>query len=257
MRILVVNDDGIGSAGIAELASALSAEHEIVVCAPESERSAISHGITLRTPLRMHSYAFPGGIEAYCVNGTPADCVKLALSEHGRFDAVFAGINHGGNLGWDVLYSGTVSAAAEAAILKIPAVAVSCYSYSPKYFGASRKYAAIIAKYVERYGVPDYGILNLNVPNLPEEEVKGLKAAKLSMQEYSGKYEKRVDTRGREYYWPPGELYASCETEPETDLCLLMEGYATITPLKFDFTDRKNMEPMSKQIEELITSEGL
>ena len=245
MKLLLTNDDGILAEGIRVLSQALS-KHELYLFAPEGERSAISHGITLGMPLRAEKVSFENVKEAYKVGGTPADCVKLAQHMIGGFDAVFSGINHGSNLGCDVLYSGTVAAACEGMLLGIPSVAVSVDSGQTSYFSnALVECIQKSAEYIEKYGLPDMTILNINAPNLPDSEIKGYKFAPMGRQQFSNAYVRRQDPRGRDYFWAPPPHYSW--DEGEMDYFWFEKGYITISPITYNFNDKELQKRLEDQ----------
>ncbi len=242
MNILLANDDGIDAKGIHELADALKGLGKIYVSAPDSQRSASGHGITVSKPITVTETTFPGAARAFCMSGTPADCVKLGVKllqkENIKIDMVFSGINHGGNLGTDTLYSGTVSAAIEGSICGIPSVAVSVCSHEVKTF----EYAKVLArKACEKTAgrlSPDT-VLNINVPNLPPEEVKGVKYTRLGEREYKEFFVPIKEGKDFAEYRYSGDpvIY---EGLPDTiDVIAMQDGYATVTPLHRDLTDYK------------------
>ena len=242
MKILVVNDDGIHSQGLQALVQALSEQHDVYVCAPESERSAASHAITLLTPLFLRRVELPGAREAYTVTGTPADCTRMGIYKMGKPDVVFSGINHGANTGVDILYSGTVSAAAEGMVQGVPSAAVSVLRTEAYDFGAACEYALKLADYLSNHQLPARTLLNLNCPSAGCGQAKGLKFAPMGWQKYEGEYELRQDPRGREYYWAPFDGDGTTDDLEGTDLYWLNRGYATLTPLRFDLTDQPLMK---------------
>lgn len=249
LRILLSNDDGIFAPGILALKKALDAEgHQVTVCAPDRPRSASSHAITLHKPLRAVETRLPDGSIGWAVSGTPADCALLGLdaicAETG-IDLVISGINHGPNLGWDVIYSGTVAAAMEAVILGFPAIAVSTTSYERDlhYDTAARFIARELVPKVAEHGLPRNTLLNVNVPNLPEAQVKGVKLTAKSERRYKDRMEKRVDPRGGAYYWLGG--LPTEEPAPEgTDSAATTEGYIAVTPLHLDMTAHRLLADM-------------
>ncbi|MGI6188524.1 MAG: 5'/3'-nucleotidase SurE [Clostridiales bacterium] len=242
MRILVCNDDGIYSNGILQLASSMSRIGETTVVAPDEERSATGHAITLHKPLRVKPVNLPKlNIRAYAVNGTPADCVKIGydIVMERKVDLVISGINKGPNLGTDVLYSGTVSAAFEGAILGLPSIAVSLVSYDSDDYAYAGKIAVQVAERLMENSLPLGTILNINVPAVPEKDIKGIKTVRLGVRRYAENYIKRIDPRGRPYYWLTGEAIDEDETagcEIDTDISAIIHNYVTITPIHFDLT---------------------
>ena len=261
MNILVVNDDGIDAIGIRKLAEALSGISDVYVCAPHRQRSATGHGITIGRIVCIDTFPFEGVKQAVSMEGTPADCVKIGIEVYRdrgiEMDAVFSGFNHGMNLGTDTLYSGTVSAALEGALCGLPSAAISIssnesYHRTPTHFDYAMKLTKMIAKSpayaAGRRGgkaVPDinfirekHTILNVNVPDLPEEEILGTKVCPLSYRAYDEWFRATEDEDGRIGYHYSGAPLIVGEAAPEdSDIIAHGMGYATITPLKFDLTD--------------------
>ncbi len=245
MRILISNDDGIFADGIVALRERLEKVEEIkkiYVVAPDRERSAIGHGITMHRPIRARAlnYSSPKS-RGWSVDGTPADCVKLALEEllDDPPDLVVSGINQGANLGTDVLYSGTVSAAVEAVICGFSAVAVSLTSYRDHDFTAAADFTAGLVLTVKREGMPQGTLLNVNVP---PGRPAGVKTVRLGSMKYINIFDRRTDPRGREYYWMAGEV---CDLEgncPDTDVGASSRGYITVTPVQIDLTNHNDLE---------------
>ncbi len=236
MRILLSNDDGIEAAGRRALEEAARPFGEVYVVAPSTEQSAKSHSFTMHEPLRVNAH----GPNRWSVTGTPADAVYLAL--HGilpqRPDIVISGINRGSNLGTDVLYSGTVAAAREAASNDIPAVAVSLHvpdgAEHLHWASAQNAVAEILRRYPSR-PLPIGEVLNVNVPNLPLGEVQGWRVAPLSRRRYAVMVREERDPRGRRYYWIGGP-HDRFDGEPEADGPLCMAGFVTLTPMSLDTT---------------------
>jgi 5'-nucleotidase len=213
---------------------------EVWVCAPEHERSAISHAITMGVPLRVRPTLLPGvSAQAWSVSGTPADCVKLALEElvPRRPDVVISGINRGPNLGTDVLYSGTVAAAAEGMLEGLPSIAASLASEDSADYSAAAKFCAHLAKLVvDHGGLPKGTILNVNVPGTWRGPDSGIRVTRLGIQKYTNIFDKRADPRGRTYYWLCGEPVEE-EDGGELDTEAVRCGYVSITPVHFAMTD--------------------
>ncbi|MDR0840923.1 MAG: 5'/3'-nucleotidase SurE [Christensenellaceae bacterium] len=243
MRVLLTNDDGIYADGIKALAAALCQEHEVVIAAPDTERSGAAHSFTMRTPLRMERVTLSKlpNMEAYAINGTPADCVKLALCRLNKPDMVLSGINHGQNLGTDTSYSGTVCAALESALLGVPAMAVSLTGRKFENFDAAARVARdMLAKESGQM------LLNINVPDLPYEQIKGVRYAPLANQIYDGAYCEREDPFGAKYFWPAvGMRYA--EQDQNSDICCVRAGYVAVTPLILDYTDYAGLAALQKK----------
>jgi 5'-nucleotidase len=246
MRILISNDDGIEAEGINQLRVYLQDEHELFVVAPDRDTCAPGHKINLDKPLREKERLYPGyNTLGWAVDGTPADCVKLGLEAllPKPPDLVISGINIGPNLGTDVLYSGTVSAAIEGIINGVPSLAVSLASMDYRDFS----FAAMLVKNLLReLGDEILGSSLLNI-NVPPNKPRGIKVTKLGKRRYVNIFDKRIDPRGRVYFWMGGEPFDLDEQDPDTDAWAIREGYSSITPLHFDLTnhgalnDLKNM----------------
>jgi len=248
MRILLTNDDGIQAVGLRAMHAALvKAGHEVHVVAPVTEQSAVGHAITLSAPLRVKEFR-DEGFFGLGVTGTPADCVKLGLSTlmKERPDMVVSGINSGANVGVDLLYSGTVSAATEGAFMGFAAMAVSMDDFNPTDLSGQAAYATALLPRLPLGQLPQKCVLNLNFPARPMAEVLGLKLCPHTRVAYEDWFEERRDPRGRPYYWMCGELKSERISQGR-DRRLLTEGWVTLTPLKFDFTDHDTLallEPM-------------
>lgn len=245
MRILVSNDDGVFSPGIAALARALMALGDVTVCAPQSEQSAVSRALTMTRPLRLEPVKVPGlDCPCWAVDGTPTDCVKLAISR--LFDVppdiVVSGINIGANLGSDVLFSGTVAAAMEGAMQGIPAVAVSLIVSDAMDFDGAAVYAAQAVRAALRTPFPLGTVMNVNIPS---RQPLGWKLTALGVLEYGETYEQRQDPRGRNYYWLAGSKQPA-PAQSEADDAWLERGYLTVTPIKCDLTDYNLLERWSQ-----------
>jgi 5'-nucleotidase len=240
LRILLTNDDGIHAPGLFALKRALDAAgHRVTVCAPDRPRSAASHAITLHKPLRISEVTLPDGTVGYAPSGTPSDCALMGLDEvaPGKIDLVVSGVNHGPNLGWDVIYSGTVAAAMEAVILGVPAIAVSTASYEPNlhYETAAAFVADTLAPAVGAHGLPPHVLLNVNVPNLPPDEIRGVQLTVMGARQYVDRLEKRLDPTGRPYYWLGGKIHDK-ETPSGTDSHAIGDGFISVTPIHLDMT---------------------
>lgn len=236
MKVLVSNDDGIFSPGIHALALAMSKIAErVLMVAPDVEQSASGHAITLRRPLRYkhtHLDDLPENVEAYRVDGTPADCVMLGVHNSGRPDIVVSGINLGSNLGFDVTSSGTVAAAIEGASMGLPAIAFSQQlGENDLDFSHAAAFAAALVPRIVQAGLPDQTFLNVNVPAAVP---KGVRLARQSTHNWDDSYVEREDPRGVPYFWLSGNLIGS--DEPDTDYSAVAEGYIAVTPLQLDMT---------------------
>jgi 5'-nucleotidase len=240
LNILISNDDGIKSKGLRELAKALAREHDVYVCAPDAERSGTGHGITITAPVAVSEADVPSAKLAYTMSGTPADCVKMGLDlfakEGVAIDAVFSGINNGSNLGTDTLYSGTVSAALEGAVCGLPSVAVSVSALVPGHYELAAELAVRASK-LDLHGMDERLVLNINVPDLPPEEVKGIKVVELGMREYHTWNVRSTDRDGRLTLSYGGDpvFYEGLDADTN-DVGAAQHGYATITPIHFDLT---------------------
>jgi 5'-nucleotidase len=203
MKVLLSNDDGIYAEGLRALHRRFSENCSVAVVAPEQECSAISHAITLERPIRSRNISLKNGGQAYAVSGTPADCIKLAMIEllEERPDLMISGINPGANTGIHINYSGTFAAAREAAFYGIPAMAVSIMSKTPEYYDQAAEYIENLANSVMVQGLPEGMLLNVNIPDLPLERIRGVRISNQNIEPYREKIEKRMDPRERPYYW--------------------------------------------------------
>lgn len=237
--ILATNDDGFRALGLRALAEGLAEIGEVVVVAPDRERSAAGHAVTLAHPLRAWEEEWPGGGRVFVVDGTPADCVKIGVKALCPEPpaVVVSGINRGGNYGVNVLYSGTVSAASEAALLGIPALAVSLNTFRDADLDLTVKFAKCLVEKIISEGLPPGVALNVNVPALPREKIAGVRVTRQSAAALDDYYEERVDPRGRRYFWLAAERIISAPADSEYDLKALEEGFISITPLHYDLTD--------------------
>jgi 5'-nucleotidase len=238
VRILVSNDDGIDSPGIHALATALQSVGHVDVVAPATQQSAVGHALTVAMPLRATRHERNGLPFGWAVSGTPADCIKLGITHllPERPDLVVSGINHGRNTAVSLIYSGTVSAATEGTVMGIPSIAISLDNFSEDAdFSYARRVAQWIAPIVARRGLPRGVLLNINVPKLPESEVRGVRIAQQGESYWNDVYDVRYDPMGRPYYWLAGEhiLVGS----PDSDHALLDQGYVTVTPVHYRLTD--------------------
>ena len=253
MKILLSNDDGVHAPGLKILYHELKKLGTVKVVAPLEEKSTTGHSLTLHKPLRLIQMEK----DFYGVNGSPADCVYLGMKQVLKTmpDIVVSGINRGGNLGQDVYYSGTVSAAREGCILGIPSYAVSLSidfkSRKPEhklnYLTAAKMIVKIIKEY-QKKGFPKYTLLNVNVPDVPMSKVKGIVPARQGFRHYSSAVLRRTDHRGKDYYWVGGQ-YTGFVPEADTDCSVVEKNFVSITPLKLDVTDMAFLEEMKRTAE--------
>ncbi|MCW5800171.1 MAG: 5'-nucleotidase SurE [Nitrospira sp.] len=239
VRILVTNDDGIASPGIHAVAAALGALGDVWIVAPDRERTAVGHAVTLHKPLRITKMA----PRVFMVNGTPVDCVNLALVKilPGPPAMILSGINRGVNLGDDVMYSGTVSGALEGTILGIPSVAVSQEGGETFRFEVGARYAARVVAQVLQHGLPAETILNVNIPDVPLRSIKGVKVTCLSRRRFNNPIVEKVDPRGRKYYWIAGTRQ-SWSRKQDADHEALERRMVSVTPIHLDTTYHAMLE---------------
>ena len=235
--ILLTNDDGIFAPGLYALYLALRDIAEVTVVAPDSEKSAVGHAITISDPLRVSEFEKNGEIFGLAVKGTPADCVKLAYFAllPQKPDMVVSGINYGSNTGIKVIYSGTVSAATEGTILGLPSFAISLTTFKDADFTYAAKFAVTLTQRILEHGLPPGVFLNVNVPNVPEPEIQGVTITRMGNAMYDDKYDKRIDPRHRVYYWLTGSKVELNEGL-ETDDGAIAQNQVSVTPLHFDLT---------------------
>jgi 5'-nucleotidase len=248
LKILLSNDDGYRAEGLAALVDAIGAHGRITIVAPDRNRSGASNSLTLDVPLRATEYA----PNAYVVNGTPTDCVHMAVSgffDHDH-DLVVSGVNHGANLGDDVLYSGTVAAAVEGRFLGLPAIAVSlCMEAgTPRNFASAARVAADLVARLIQGPPPDAMILNVNVPDLPEGGIRGLRVTRLGNRHRSEPVVRAQDPRGKDVYWVGG-AGAGQDAGPGTDFDAVANGYVSITPLQIDLTRHAAIPSIERWLE--------
>jgi 5'-nucleotidase len=253
MQILISNDDGIYSGGIRALTEGLANENEVYVVAPDRERSATGHSLTLHRPIRLDEVTHLNGVKgAYATDGTPSDCIKIAIGAilNGSPDIVLSGINHGPNMGSDVLYSGTVSAAMEGAIYNIPSIAISLAEHKPQDFTAAVAFVRELLKIIKQIKFPDRTLLNINIPALPLSEIAGIEITKLGVRPYNDYFEKRVDPRGKTYYWLAGEAQEENEL-PGTDVYAVRNNQISITPVTIHMTNEIMLPELSDWIKQI------
>jgi len=239
MKILLTNDDGYNAPGIMALYEALSASHDVILIAPDREKSAVGHAITLNAPVRIDTIDLGEGKKGFAVAGTPADCIKLGLFElfTSPPDLVVSGINPGCNIGIDINYSGTASAAREGALNGLPSLAVSIKSGENMDFSSMARFTVDMVNRVKANGLPRGTFLNINAPSGPFKEISGVKITRQAQSNLSTRFEKRFDPKTRPYFW-----YGSTEPagdKPDTDVYALSQNCISITPIQCDATDHE------------------
>ncbi len=244
-HILVSNDDGIDAQGIYALAQELKKLGNVVVCAPDKQQSAVGHAITVNYPLRVSKFVKNGKFFGHAIEGTPADCVKLAVHTllDKKPDLVVSGINHGSNTAINVIYSGTVSAATEGTILGIPSIAISLTTFDGLDFRYAAKFARKIAAFVLKKGLPEGTLLNVNIPPAKEKDIQGIRITRQGKTRWDDTFEVRRDPANKAYYWLKGKLEV-VDRSPDTDQVAVMNNYVSITPIQFDMTDYKTLKKM-------------
>ncbi|MGN6533749.1 MAG: 5'/3'-nucleotidase SurE [Ginsengibacter sp.] len=240
--ILVTNDDGITAPGIHSLVNAVKDLGDVVVVAPDKPQSGMGHAITIGVPLRLNKVKdFFEGAEAWQTNGTPVDCVKLAVDKilHRKPDICLSGINHGANHSINVIYSGTMSAAMEASIESIPSIGFSLLDYSIEAdFTAAEYYVHKIVESVMKLDLDKHFLLNVNIPAVPLDLMNGIKVCKQAYAKYDEDFDERLDPHGRKYYWLTGE-FKNFDTGADTDVWALEHNYVSVVPVQFDLTNYK------------------
>lgn len=236
--ILVTNDDGITSKGISALVEVMRELGEVVVVAPDSPQSGMGHAITIEKPLRLDKVEFHGEFIGWQCSGTPVDCVKLAVNKvlHRKPDLCVSGINHGSNSSINVIYSGTMSAAMEGAIENIPSIGFSLNNYDLNAdFTASKKIVRTITKNILENGMPEKTLLNVNIPNKAEKDLKGIKICRQAIAKWEEEFDERTDPRNRKYYWLTGKFQLYDEGA-DTDEWALANDYVSVVPVQYDLT---------------------
>lgn len=239
--ILISNDDGYYSPGIRALAEVAATYGDVIIIAPDRQQSAVGHAITINTPLRATKVKMLNGMDAIAINGTPADCIKLAHDKllEVKPDLVLSGINHGSNAGINLIYSGTVSAATEATILGYPAIAVSCDEFKEDAdLSGCQEAAARMIEFVFKNGLPKGITLNINAPAGP---LKSLKWTRQADSRYVEEYDGRIDPHNRPYFWMSGR-FELLDDGDDLDVRVMQEGYASVTPIQYDLTAHKILQ---------------
>jgi 5'-nucleotidase len=237
--ILISNDDGIESDGIKALWREIRKFAEVIVVAPHTQQSAVGHSITVSNPIRVRKNLIDKNFYGYAVEGSPADSVKLAVRnilKGKKIDLLISGINHGANTAINIIYSGTVSAATEGTILNIPSIAVSLASFTYNDFSAAASFASKLAKIVLKNGLPKGTLLNVNVPAVERNKIKGALITKQGKSLWDDHYESRLDPNKREYFWLTGKMKI-LDDDLEFDQTAIGENYISVTPVHYDLTD--------------------
>jgi 5'-nucleotidase len=250
--ILLTNDDGIDSEGIYKLYTVLKSDKrlDVKIIAPDRETSAVGHAITVFRPISVKKEYRDGVFFGYAVDGTPADCVKIAIGAILKEtpDLIISGINRGANIGENIIYSGTVSAATEGTTLGISSMAVSVDNLiNPDFSYAAKFTKEIVDRVIKNGSIPGGTLLNINIPDVPESEIKGVLVTRQSNARVKDKFIKRVDPMGRDYYWMDGEFNGE-NIDINTDYCAVKNNYISITPIHYDMTDYKNLDYFKKWI---------
>ncbi|MCP4020494.1 MAG: 5'/3'-nucleotidase SurE [Desulfobacteraceae bacterium] len=237
MNILLTNDDGYQAIGIQILYEALCCDHDVTLAAPDREKSAVGHGITLNAPLRIDSVNLNCGDKGFAISGSPADCVKLALFELFQTppDLVISGMNNGSNTGININYSGTAAAAREAALNGIPGIAVSLVRGEQMDYQGVAELARQLAGQMKKITLPFGTFLNINAPDRPMEEIRGIKITRQASNNLSTEFEKKKDPKNKNYFWY-GNI-TPIEAQPDTDVYAIANDYISITPVQCDHTD--------------------
>ena len=247
--ILVTNDDGIISPGIRALVEVMTKFGDVTVVAPDSPQSAMGHAITIHEPLRFQKVnVFGDKIPSYQCSGTPVDCVKIAIDKilHRKPDLCVSGINHGSNASINVIYSGTMSAAMEAAIDGIPAIGFSLMDFSFEAdFSAAKVFIEKIVRNMLKAGLPKDALLNVNFPKLPLKQIKGMKICRQAVAKWEEEFDERKDPSGKSYYWLTGKFINNDQGE-DTDVWALENGYVSIVPVQFDLTHHHAISYINK-----------
>lgn len=239
LTILVTNDDGITAPGIRALVEAVKDLGNVIVVAPDSPQSGMGHAITIGEPLRLHKTDVFDGIDAYECSGTPVDCVKLArdIILHRKPDLCVSGINHGANHSINIIYSGTMSAAMEAAIEGVPSVGFSLLDYRYEAdFSLARDVANRVVKQMLADPMPQHTLLNVNIPKCTAEEFQGIKICRQAYAKWEEEFEQRTDPRGKDYFWMTGK-FVNLDDRADTDVIALKNNYASVVPVSFDLTN--------------------
>jgi 5'-nucleotidase len=248
--ILITNDDDITSPGIRSLVEAVKDIGEVVVVAPDKPQSGMGHAITIGSPLRMNKMNIFGDIEAWQTSGTPVDCVKIAVDKvlHRKPDICLSGINHGANHSINVIYSGTMSAAMEASIEGIPSIGFSLldYRYEADFEPAKFYVRKMVLELLQRKKLDPHFLLNVNIPNVPLKEIKGVKICKQAYAKYDEEFDERIDPQGKKYFWLTG-VFKNFDKGKDTDVWALQNNYVSAVPIQFDLTNYQLKKQFDKE----------
>jgi 5'-nucleotidase len=247
LNILITNDDGIHAPGIFALKKALDSVADVLVVAPDTERSAVGHAITLSDPLRVSEIHKDNSLFGYAVNGTPADCVKLGIRciSQKPIDIVVSGINLGPNTATNIMYSGTVSAAAEAVIMGVPGLAISLTSFDKLEFEYTCLLARQLVKKIFENGLPEGTLLNVNVPPLKPDEIEGIVITRQGKGRYEESFDKRIDPNNRTYYWLTGKRM-NLDHDDDVDDVVIRHNKVSITPVRYELTDTDMLQELHR-----------
>ena len=246
-RILVCNDDGIDAPGIYALVRELKKIASVTVVAPDKQRSAVGHAITVNYPLRVSKFHKNGDFFGYAVEGTPADSVKLAVRSllDEQPNLIVSGVNHGSNTAINIIYSGTVSAATEGTVLGIPSIAVSLTTREKPDFRFAAKFARKLAAFLLERGLPKETLLNVNIPPVREKEIRGIRVTRQGKTRWDDTFDVRRDPNNKKYYWLTGKLEIIDHAD-DTDQIAVMKKYISITPIHYDLTDYPALSKMKR-----------
>ncbi|MCD6184520.1 MAG: 5'/3'-nucleotidase SurE [Deltaproteobacteria bacterium] len=238
MKILLTNDDGIYAKGLMALYNRFAKKHDVTIIAPDQERSAVGHGLTIYSPVRIKKIDDSFNVNGYAVSGTPADCVKIGIVEllDQRPDMIISGINPGANVGININYSGTAAAAREAALLGIPAMAVSIRGFVTDYYADAAIFTEKLSERIMQHGLPRGTFLNVNIPDLPVDKTKGVIISKQGSSILDEYFDQRTDTRKQTYYWYGCTISAESEIS-DIDENAVLNNFISVTPVRCDMTD--------------------
>jgi 5'-nucleotidase len=247
LHILITNDDGIHAPGIEALKNSLDKIADVLVVAPDTERSAVGHAITLSDPLRVSEIKKNDAFFGYAVNGTPADCVKLGLTclTESNIDIVVSGINLGPNTATNVIYSGTVSAAAEAVIMGVPGLAISLTTFDIPEFEYACNLTCQLVEKIINLGLPEGTLLNVNVPPVKPDQIEGVVITRQGKGRYQESFDRRVDPNNRTYYWLTGKRM-DLDHEDDVDDVVVRHNKVSITPIRYDLTDTQMVKKLKQ-----------